>query len=416
MNDRLSSDLASLRIDREKGDAPAAFQPQTATRSALSPFYKAMGVTVGVGVLVAAIGLGVHQFSGSIDKIEVETTSISMLTAGQASVELSGSGHAVPQTLVKLSPKFTGRIAQVNVREGAIVSKGNVLFVLDEDSKKTAVQSAASKAAAASARAGSARANLNALQRRLAREKQLVASGAVSRASVDDLRDQVESAAAAFHAASADAQSLLLEKKTLESDLQALSIASPIDGRAISKPVAVGDMASPDKVLVELADFESFAIEVDVAETRLEHVNPGTPCEVVLDAFPSKRFRGQVFEILPRIDRAKATGTVKVKMLEGADVVLPGMSARVNFLSRPLQQGELGAPAKKVIPADAIVERGDRKVAFVLESGRAREVPLELGPAVAGGFELKEGPAPGVQLIRSPPSTLNNGQAVREKP
>ena len=134
---------------------------------------------------------------------------------------------------------------------------------------------------------------------------------------------------------------------------------------------------------------------------------------MILDAFPSKRFRGQVFEILPRIDRAKATGTVKVKMLEGTDVVLPGMSARVNFFSRPLQPGELGAPPKKIIPADAVAERGERKVAFALENGRAREIPLVLGGAAAGGFELKEGPSPGVSLVRSPPSTLTNGQPSR---
>jgi RND family efflux transporter MFP subunit len=416
MSDRLSSDLASLRIDRDREDVPvappAAYVPPSAGRGII---VKTMLATVAIGILIAGGVLGVREFRGAMDKIEVDITEVSLVTAAQSSVELSGAGHAVPQELVKLAPKYAGRIAMVNVREGAVVSKGGVLFILDAEAKRNAVISAGSKAAAASARAGSARATLNTLQRRLSREQKLAASGAVSRAGVDDLQDQVESARASYAAASADAMALATEKKTLENDLSDVNIDSPINGRAISKPMAAGDMAAPDKVLVELADFESMAIEVDVAETRLEQVKVGTPCEVVLDAYPSKRFRGQVFQINPRIDRAKATGTVKVKMIDGVDVVLPGMSARVNFLSRPLAIGELGEPAKKVIPADAVAERNHMKVAFLIENGHAHEIPLVLGGPAAGGFEVKEGPPVGAHLIRSPPASLTNGQTVQEK-
>jgi hypothetical protein len=53
-------------------------------------------------------------------------------------------------------------------------------------------------------------------------------------------------------------------------------------------------------------------------------------------------------------------------------------------------------------------------VAFVLDGDRVRMVALTLGPPFAGGFELKEGPAPGTHVVKDPPATLADGQSVKE--
>ena len=51
----------------------------------------------------------------------------------------------------------------------------------------------------------------------------------------------------------------------------------------------------------------SLLVETDVPEGRLHLVKKGGPCEIVLDAYPDKRFRGEVVEVSPRLNRAKAT-------------------------------------------------------------------------------------------------------------
>ena len=42
-------------------------------------------------------------------------------------------------------------------------------------------------------------------------------------------------------------------------------------------------------------------------------------------------------------------------------------------------------------------------------------MPVALGPELAGGYEVKSGPAPGTVLVADPPATLIDGQPVKEK-
>jgi HlyD family secretion protein len=87
-----------------------------------------------------------------------------------------------------------------------------------------------------------------------------------------------------------------------------------------------------DTPLVEILDPRSLLVEVDVPEAREGAVAVGAPCEVVLDAFPNDRHRGQVVMVGPRLNRAKATAMVKVKLLDEVPALRAEMAARVAFL------------------------------------------------------------------------------------
>jgi hypothetical protein len=119
--------------------------------------------------------------------------------------------------------------------------------------------------------------------------------------------------------------------------------------------------------------------------------------------------------VSPKLNRAKATGTVKVKFVDGVDGVLPEMAARVSFLAKPLDANELAAPPKKISPANAVVDRNGEKVAFVFADGKAKMVRLQLGAPFGAGFELLGDPAVGTKLIKDPPANLVDGQEVKEK-
>src|SRR5258706_15637224 len=96
-----------------------------------------------------------------------------------------------------------------------------------------------------------------------------------------------------------------------------------------------------EKPVVELADFDSFLVETDVPESRLAKVRIGSPCEIVLDAYPARRFRGEVAEIGTRVNRAKATVMIKSKFIDPPDVALPDMAARVNVLREKREERSL---------------------------------------------------------------------------
>src|SRR5690606_29610538 len=138
----------------------------------------------------------------------------------------------------------------------------------------------------------------------------------------------------------------------------------------------VGQMAAS---IVEIADFSSLVVETDVPEARLHLVEIGRPAEIVLDAFPGDRYRGRVREYSPRVDRAKATVTVKVEFVDATDRVLPDMSARVSFLTKELEADQMQEPAKVVVPATALTERSGAKVVFVLDAGVVKMKGVTLG-------------------------------------
>jgi hypothetical protein len=122
-----------------------------------------------------------------------------------------------------------------------------------------------------------------------------------------------------------------------------------------------------------------------------------------------------VASILPTLNRAKASATVKVRFLDRDDTILPEMAARVSFLDAPLDVAKLAEPPKKVVPAAAVVDRIGAKVVFVADGGKVHMTPVTLGKPFGDGFELLDGPAPGTKLVADPPATLADGQSFKER-
>ena len=417
MTDQLSADLASLRISRDEPPPPRRM-------------WRWLAALAVVGVAAFAVRTWALPYAeGRIFKTEVSITEVSMVSPAQATVDLTATGYVVPQVVAKVGAKLVGRITKVNVKEGVTVKAGQILFELDPADQKSAVLSAQARVAAARARAATVRARIQVAKANVAeinqqweREKRLVASGAVSPATADDLgarvkalQEQARAAEVEASAADAEANASQAEVNALVVNLGNMTIPSPMDGTAVTKPAEVGDVVTINSTLVELADFASLLVEVDVPEARMGLVKKGGPCEIVLDAFPDKRQRGEVVEVSPRLNRAKASGTVKVKFVDASVGALPEMAARVSFLAKALDVAELKQPPKKIMPASAVIERAGAKVAFVLDNGKARMVTLTLGPPFAGGFEIIDGPASGTKVIKDPPASLADGQPVKEK-
>jgi RND family efflux transporter MFP subunit len=217
------------------------------------------------------------------------------------------------------------------------------------------------------------------------------------------------------NAADAEANAVAAEVASLKANLTELTVHSPIDGIASTKPVQVGDVVRPDQTLVEVADLSTLMVEADVAEARIALVKIGAPCEVVLDAYAAKRYRGEVVEVSPVLDRAKASAKVKVKFVDQPEGVRGQMSVRVSFLQKEQTEAELKEAPKKVIPASAVIDRDGAKFTFVLTADDHIQLTrLKLGPPMAGGFEVLEGPSSGTKLVKDPLATLADGQLVKE--
>jgi RND family efflux transporter MFP subunit len=402
MSDQLSRDLASLKIDR--GNEP----------DRASPRYGRWVLLAGLGVLVT---LGYPKakayFEGLVFQREVSTAEIFLQSPLSSQVDLTATGYVVPQVTAKVGSKLAGRIAKVNVREGETVSEGQVLFELDPADERTALASARARVQAAAARAHASRAELAEAEAQLQRDSKLVDTGAIAPAVLEDRKLRVESLRKQAEAVEAETRVSQAEAQMSGQQLRNLRIVSPIAGTAVTKPAQLGDVVGATMTLVELVPFDSLLVEVDVPEGRLSQVKTDGPCEVVLDAAPNERLRGKVADFTPRMNRAKATATVKVKLVERPARLWPEMSARVSFLAAELDEKLRKQPAKKVVARSAIVQNDGRPAVWIVEDRKVRKVPVNLGSAMGSNVEVVDGPGPGTLVVLSPPDDLRAGQTIK---
>ncbi len=406
MADPLSTELAQLRIDRtpvKRGPSFGRFV-----------MWVLIALCV-IGPLSLLILYGGPKITGALSKQEVEVTEVALVSPAQATIDLTSTGYVVPQRVAKVGAKVTGRITGTHIREGQEVKTGDILFDLDPSDQKSAVASSQARVLSAQARAQTARANLAEVKQQYEREKRLAASGAVAQATADDLAARVDALDAQVKAADADVVAAKAEGAALSVTLGNFQVMAPIDGAAVTKPAEVGDVIGPPSVLVELVDFSSLLIETDVPEGRMGIVKKDGPCEIVFDAYPEKRWRGAVVEIGPRMNRAKATGLVKVKVLDDAPGVRPEMAARVSFLTKALDPAQLAEPPVIVVPDSAVVDRAGAKIVFTIDGDRVRAVTVSLGEHFGSGFVVKDGPKAGTRLVKNPPASLADGQIIKEK-
>jgi len=410
MPDQLSSDLASLKIDRN-------VRPK-----GRSPIGTIVAVLCVIGAAGAAYQFGLPYLEAAVFKTEVDITEVITVSPAQASVELTSTGYVVAQVASSVAPKVAGKVSVQAVKQGAKVKAGDLLLEIDTADQKAGIASADSQVAASRARVATAKANLLDIEQQTRRAQTLSDAGIGPKGTAEDLIARSASLKAQVAAAEADAKAQAALASQLRINLVSYTLIAPISGTVVNKPPQVGEFVGPqpagiaiDMGGVQIADFSTLMVETDVPEQRLSQIKMGGPCEIVMDAFPTKRYRGKAMEVTPKVNRVKATVTVKVAFVDENEGVLPDMAARVSFLSGELDKEAMKAPPKTVVPGSAVAEVQGSKVVYRVEGGVVRLTTVTLGPAVGSGFEVVSGLSAGTRLVSSPPQGLADGQRIKER-
>ncbi len=349
-----SKDLGRLRIENKE----TAFS-EGASRSSFRPLV--LGAVFGI---LAGIMLGRNSLSGestgeqagpraSAKGGEPVSTSPaasspsgaaeSGASASSASVpagtgRLDSTGYVVAQRKAAVSSKATGRLETLLVKEGDFVKVGDVIGILENEDAKALVAEREASVTAANSRVLSSAAELEDARKQRERINTINDARAVSQTDRDNIDARFRRAAADLDANKANVG---VEKARLEKakvDLEYTFIRAPFTGTVLTKNADIGEVVAPfgssadaRGAVVTLADMDSLQVEADVSEANLAKVKLGQKCDVTLDSYPEKIYIGEVESIVPTVDRAKATVTVKIKFLNKDDRVIPEMSAKVSF-------------------------------------------------------------------------------------
>jgi len=398
----MQDSLDALRID---GDAKVAPR-RSGRRRRLWPWILA-ALLVGAGVFWLA-------------KPRVHTLSLAPVVQAypsRAITVLTASGYVVAQRKASLAAKVTSQLAWLGVEEGSRVHKGQVVARLEHADLDAARSEAAHQLAAAAAQVDQAEAELTDATLNYKRMKTLANRGVVARSEHDTAKARFDKATAAVSQAKASLEARREALRQAGAQLSYTELTAPFDAVVLTKNADVGDIITPlgasstsKAAVVTIADMGSLAVEVDVAESSLHLVQRGGPCEIFLDAIPTERFPGVVHMIVPTADRTKATVLIKVRFATLDPRILPEMSAKVAFLSRPLAAGETAS--RPAVPATAVTTRNGATVVFVVKNGRAVATPVTPGETMGNLRAVMSGVSVGDKVIVSPPADLRSGDAV----
>jgi RND family efflux transporter MFP subunit len=395
-------DLSRLRIDR--GVAP--IRRRRRRRVLL------------LGVIVVALIGGAGVYMARPHPLDVQTTPVVTTYPSQQYVVLNATGYVVAQRKAAISSKATGRLEWLGVAEGSQVKAGDVIARIDNRDVLAQAQSAEAAVRAARANVRQAEVERDNAAVEYRRNEELVAKNFISRSALDTAKARLDRGTAAVASAQANLNVALANAKNAEVAVDYTQIRAPFDGVILSKSANVGDLVTPFSnatdskgAVVSMADMSTLEVEADVSEASLAKVHVGQPAEVVLDALPDVRFRGHIDRMVPTVDRAKATVMTKVKFDTIDSRVLPEMSAKVSFLS----QAVTAAEQKPVIAVndDAIVERGGRRVVFLVREGRAVMVPVTTGTKIGETTSITGDVKAGDKVVAKPDASLVGGALVR---
>jgi RND family efflux transporter MFP subunit len=402
-----SNSLGPLTIDRQA--------PQVKRRRKTWPW-----------LLGAVLLIGGAWMALAPRKPEVQATSVLQSYPSQQYLQLTASGYVVAQRRAAVASKATGRLIELNVREGSRLLKGQLIARLDASDVQAAIGAAQAGVRQgeagvrqAQAQVRQAEVELGNADAEMQRSKSLQAQGFVSSQALDAAQRRLDAARAGQLSAQAgvgSAQASLLQAQAQLNVQQVMrdftEIRAPFDGVVLNKNANVGDIITPfsnaagsQGAVVTMADLSTLEVEADVSESSLSKVVAGAPVEITLDALPGLRLRGKVAGIVPTVDRAKATVMTKVQFETLDPRILPEMSAKVSFLSQAPttaeQQPVLAVNPKALLERDGkqwllrIKREGDKDMleAVEVKPGRKLGDVLEISGALKSGERLVLAPA-----------------------
>ena len=334
----------------------------------------------------------------------------------ETTAEAPGTVRA--RTTAAVAPQVMGRLTGVAVSEGSVVAAGALLATIDDTSVRAQLSSAEGAVAEAEAareeadRAISqAEAGKALAEKTFERFRRLLEGRVVTQQEFDEVEMRRTVAVKELERAQqkrAQANAKIAETNGRSDAAKAMlawtRVTAPFAGVILEKRADPGSMAIPGVPLFVLEDPRRHRIEASVSETFLPLLKQGARVQVILDADPGKPFPAVVTEIVPGIDPASRTFTVKADLPAG--LARSGQSGKVRFAA--------GKGTVLAVPKRAVTRTGGSDGVFTVgaRDNVARLSMVTLGAEFDDRVEVLSGIEEGARVALSPVGKLSDGARV----
>lgn len=321
--------------------------------------HKAPASATSAGPATGVPAQGAGTAGGPVRAVTVEVSRVQIM---KLSDDVQAVGSLRSRQGVMLRPEVSGRITQLNFRDGERVRKGQLLVQLDDQLPQAQVKQS--------------QAELSIAQANHKRNQELLAQNFVSQRSLDESAANLEVAQAKLALAQATAARL--------------KILAPFDGIAGIRNVNVGDYLKDGTDIVNLEDIDTVFVDYRLPERFQTQVKPGLRAIVELDALPGRSFEARVQAVDPLIDANGRSIGVRASIVNQKLLLRPGMFARVTTVFGVREKA-------RVIPEEAIVPQGGKQYVIKLVPGPDKDglvsqrVEVKVGIRRPGQVEILDG-------------------------
>ncbi len=386
-----------------------------------------------VAVLAAAGVFGYRAVAGPAVRVVVPSR-------GDLVQTVVATGRIVAESRIDIGAQIAGVIDKVDVIEGARLRAGQTLATLHDDEARAAVgqaEAALQEAKARLAQLGAttlpvaeqqlrqADADVALARSEFARASDLVSAGFYSQARLDEARRNLDAALARQRGAARQAEAArprgsevalayareAQARAALEvarAKLGYTRIVTPVDGTLLRRDAEPGDLVPANTKLFSVAAGALQAL-FQVDEKNLPLVALGQSAEIAADAYPGRRFRGEVARIAPSVDVQRGTVEVRLAIPQPPEFVRVDMTVSAEIVATK-QANALLIDAEAVRGAS-----GTTPWVLAIRDGVAVRVPVRLGARGTGQVALLEGVKEGEVVVPPSEAAVREGMKVRAR-
>jgi RND family efflux transporter MFP subunit len=382
-----------------------------------------IAICVAVYFFVIKNGAQAEEAEASQDNAEVTEkvadspipVKVDVARIGELIISLKSPGEAVTNRMITVKSEVSGIIKNLNVEEGQHVKEGDLLIELDDRQYRLELERAqADRLSKLSelllekrfegAEKAVDQSELDQIQlakNEYERVQQLYSKGMVSENEFDDAYRQYELTLIQsgekkdeIRSASKGLTQAEITVKTAQMNLEKAKILAPFSGIITDIQVSPQEHIANGRELFVLVNISRIQVHATVLESEIGKMKQGREVILRFSAYPDKTFEGKVKSISPIVNPEDKTCKVIIDVANPKEEIKPGMHAEVEIAAEI-------HPDKLLVPQEAVLDRGGRKLAFVVQDDLAKWRYVQVGlendqyaeilPSEREGEGVKEG-------------------------
>jgi membrane fusion protein, multidrug efflux system len=292
-------------------------------------------------------------------------------------LSLSGSIEANEQ--VEIRSEVSGIVESINFKEGSYVSKGQLLFKVNDVELRAQLAQAKTKEGLAAE---------NERRAKLLLEKEAIS------------QEEYDVAKADFKLAKAQTQ-------LIQAQIAKTAVKAPFSGKIGLRSISPGTYITPSLLVAKLVNINQLKISFSIPEKYANQVKSNTKLSFTV-AGSTEKFTASIYAIEPEVEIATRTLQVRAIAENRDGKLLPGTFANVELPLDIIKDAV-------VIPSEAIVPVQNGKKVFILKDGKAKEMIIETTTRTDASVLVLSGLKAGDTLITSGVMSLKEDDDIKVK-